>query len=558
MIFLPVVERELRVASRRRNTSWTRFFAGLVAMGAYLWIWIAVGDSPRAELPKTLFNSLSVIMYLYCLLAGMFVTSDCLSEEKREGTLGLLFLTDLKGFDVVLGKLVATSVNSVYRLLAVFPVLAIPILFGGLTPGEFWRMVLVLCNTLFFSLAVGIFLSAISRQERKAMVGTFIVLFVLSAIPPLLGLTQAIRSNAPALNPAYALPSSGYAFAMAFDSSFATAPQQFWVSVAITHVLSWTFLVLASVLVRYAWQDKAAGKKGLRWWERWERWKYGDAGVRTAFRTRLLQINPSFWLAGRNRLKPAFVYAFVALAGCGWLWLYFKYGTDMLDPAVYIPTALLLHTALKFWVAGEACRPLAEDRRSGTLELLLSTPHSVEAILRGQMLALKRQFAGPIAIILLADFVMFLAGMRNRFLDTSNGWIVVCLVGISTFLADIYTLAWVGMWLGLTARKANWAASGALARVLGLPSLVFCAFVTASVFINFDRGQAGDPGDLAMGAWLVIGMLNDLFFFTWARARLRNEFRTVVTQRFDAKIRGRWWASDPEPPAPPAQPLRAT
>ena len=44
--------------------------------------------------------------------------------------MGLIFLTDLKGYDVVLGKLAATSLNGFYGLLAVFPLLAFPLLTG--------------------------------------------------------------------------------------------------------------------------------------------------------------------------------------------------------------------------------------------------------------------------------------------------------------------------------------------------------------------------------------------------------------------------------------------
>src|SRR5256885_5281345 len=63
-----------------------------------------------------LFRALFGFAFVYCLFIGARLTADCLSEEKREGTLGLLFLTDLKGYDVVFGKLAATSVNSIYAL----------------------------------------------------------------------------------------------------------------------------------------------------------------------------------------------------------------------------------------------------------------------------------------------------------------------------------------------------------------------------------------------------------------------------------------------------------
>ena len=36
------------------------------------------------------------------------------------------------------------------------PVLAIPLLMGGVTNGEFWRTVLVLVNTFLFSLTIGL------------------------------------------------------------------------------------------------------------------------------------------------------------------------------------------------------------------------------------------------------------------------------------------------------------------------------------------------------------------------------------------------------------------
>jgi ABC-type transport system involved in multi-copper enzyme maturation permease subunit len=554
MTFLPVVERELRVASRRRITYWTRFFAGLIAIGVCTWIWVAVGDSPKAELPKTLFYTLSVLAYVYCVLAGVIVTADCLSEEKREGTLGLLFLTDLKGYDVVFGKLAATSVNSLYRLLAVFPVMAIPLLFGGLTPGEFWRMVLALSNTLFLSLSAGMFLSAISRHERKAMSGTFLLLLTITALPPLIGFILSVRQNVP-VNDVLLLASSGYSCVIALDPAFTANPQHYWSSILFTHLLGWMLLVLASARARSSWQDRPAGQKGMLWRDRWQRWKFGETVIRDAFRRRLLGISPFLWLAGRNRLKPAFVYSFLGLAGAFWLWLFFKYSRDMLDAMTYIFTAIILHSVIKCWMASEAVRLLAEDRRSGALELVLSTPLTVDEILRGQMLALRRQFGGPVAVILTADFAMFLAGMHDRFTDTTNDWPMLCLAGVAMFIADLYTLAWVGMWLGLTARKANGAAMGTAFRVLALPWIIYGGFLTATVFINFSQGLFNDSAGL-LGAWFVIGILNNLYFLVWARTNLRHAFRTVVTQRFDAKIRGGWWLVKQEPAAIPSEPVK--
>ena len=138
-----------------------------------------------------------MLAFLYCLVAGIRSTADCLSEEKREGTLGLLFLTDLRGYDVVGGKLVATSLNAFYGLMAIVPLLAIPLLMGGITNGEFWRTALVLVNTFLFSLAAGMFVSSISKYPRKAFAATLLLLLFFSVGLPLLRLWIPWIYNSP-------------------------------------------------------------------------------------------------------------------------------------------------------------------------------------------------------------------------------------------------------------------------------------------------------------------------------------------------------------------------
>ena len=118
MTVLPIVERELRVAARRSSTYWLRVTAAFVAIAVFGWVLLTLlrDQVPSAAHGRYLFRCLFGLAFAYCLFIGARLTADCLSEEKREGTLGLLFLTDLKGYDVVLGKLAATSLNSAYAL----------------------------------------------------------------------------------------------------------------------------------------------------------------------------------------------------------------------------------------------------------------------------------------------------------------------------------------------------------------------------------------------------------------------------------------------------------
>src|SRR5258705_3843747 len=170
MTFLPVVERELRVAARKRSTFWVRIAAAIVALiiaTGFLALQFGIRNVGRG-----LFAVLTWLSLFAVLSAGLFFTSDCLSEEKREGTIGFLFLTDLRGYDVVLGKLLATSLRGFYSLLAVLPILAMTLMMGGVTGAQFWKTALALVNALFLLLAPGLFLSRLRPHLPKAMAGS--------------------------------------------------------------------------------------------------------------------------------------------------------------------------------------------------------------------------------------------------------------------------------------------------------------------------------------------------------------------------------------------------
>ena len=96
MTFLPIVERELRVATRRRSTYWLRVIAAGIALvigSALLLLTLVPFAGPMPG--SAMFGALTWMSLAAALCGGLFFTSDCLSEEKREGTLGFLFLTDL-------------------------------------------------------------------------------------------------------------------------------------------------------------------------------------------------------------------------------------------------------------------------------------------------------------------------------------------------------------------------------------------------------------------------------------------------------------------------------
>jgi ABC-type Na+ efflux pump permease subunit len=548
--FLPIVFRELRVASRRRGTYWSRVLTAMAAIGAGVVVYLFNFDSAPHDLGQILFYTISVGALVYCLFTGIRSTADCLSEEKRDGTLGLLFLTDLKGYDVVGGKLVATSLNSFYGLTAIFPMLAIPLLMGGVTSGEFWRISLVLANTFLFSLAVGMFMSAVSKSARKAMAGTLVLLLLSSVGLGLLQLVPAVERSEhvqtvlKVLNPCYS-------FGEGIDAQYVKGWKYYWWSLGVIHGLAWIFLGLASVIVPRSWQDRSSAADGTGWRAAWREWAYGASAARAEFRRRLLNHNALYWLAGRDRLKPFYVWAtLIGLAGL-WGWGAHEFGNDWTFSFVFC--SLVMNTVLKLWVTSEAGRRLGDDRKLGSLELILSTPLSVPDILRGQLLALRRQFLGPLLAVMFVEAALLVAVLRSSETDAASianylaGWAALTVM----LLLDLAALSVVAMWVSLTTKNTNRTTGITVLRVLVLPWGATLGICLCAALFNLVSAQF-EPGLKSMlAAWFLPGLAADLLFGLNAWRRLRLDFREVAALRFvPSRSRLGTWIKGGTRPAP--------
>jgi len=543
MTFLPIVDRELRESSRRRGTYWLRvrvaFQALLIAVAAGIMNFL----QPQLKLGTVLFWGLSGVAMLFCLLAGRRSTADCLSQEKREGTLGLLFLTDLKGYDVVLGKMVATSISGFYALVAIFPVLAIPLLAGGMTNGEFWRMVLVLVNTFFFSLSIGIFASAVSREYRTAMAVNFFLALLIIGAPVACAVWWLATRNKFVPQLYYSCPV--FSFFMCNDTNYASKgmARNFWWSLAFTHGLAWMLTLSACWIVPRTWGDKPPPAPSRRW-----RWRdlgrmlnFGSPARCAAFRKRALDVNAFYWLAARARLKLAHVWFFLGCAVVWWMLGWLKSGTYWMADATFFTTSFIINSALKLWITVEAGQRLGEDRRAGAFELLLATPLTVGDFLRGQILALRRQFLIPLLLVTALELILTLVLKQHGTLNAQEFY--TCLTGICMLWNDVVTLPWVSMAAALTRKSQTQATSFTVARIFLLPWVAFGFIMSGlGLLVNLDLMRWHPSDRFALGLWFGIGVAADLLFGLSAWHTLRKDFRRLAVQSFLAEPSRRpWW-----------------
>ena len=426
-----------------------------------------------------------------------------------------------------MGKLAASSIHSIYGLLSAIPVLAIPLLMGGVSFILFWMVVLALTNGLFFSLSMGIFVSSLCRNDRTAYGVSFALVLLFSigllVLPGLINELCELRLSIETLM-FFALGSPVCPIACAFGTWLPkSTSSDFWISLVSTHCFGWILIGLACGITPRSWQEKSGGKNVQSWSERLARWTYGSQEWRFAARRRLLETNAFLWLSARNRLRHILLWVMLGWEAAVIGYIIVKNGNDAVTIPASIFIAFTLNTTLKLWVASESCRQIIDERRQSSLELLLSTPMSVKEILHGQRLAMKSLFQIPIFCVLVADSILMVCSTAAADASDATMCAGVFICGMAAFVADCRALAWVGMWLGLSCKNAKRASGGAAFRILALPTMIWFVIIA---------GMHGNSPEAALLLWLVFGLAADGLFGAWAYSRLENEFRQCAMERY--------------------------
>ena len=468
MSILPIVERELRVAARKRRTYYLRGGMPVLALVLALPIYIYANAAKifamasAATTSLMIFNGLSWYALIMSLMMAVFLASDCLSEERREGTLGLLFLTDLKGYDIVLGKLMAIGLNSFYSLIAIFPMLSLCLLFGGVTGGEFWRMTLALVNALFCAVAAAIWVSSRHRTWHRSMAGTLALLVLFYGVLPFTELAIRNAGLHRALG-CLSLASPLEPVQVAHDVAYRGVPGIYWLSLLISNLIGWLALWLASRHLPRSLENKPRVKS----FTFLKMFLQGDKpGAQRQRQNRLLEINPVLWLLEDSPWLRATVWVLAAIGG-GAMILITPLAGKFAGFASYF-VSFPIYFLLKILFAVQVCRFFSEARRNGWLELMCCTPITTDEMVQGQWLALKRVFLWPVALLFLVNVCM------STMFQTHTAGSQFGIVHLLGSALDFIGLGWFGLAMALSCKKPGTATGLTILFVLIVPMLVYC------------------------------------------------------------------------------------
>ena len=433
MNVLPVINRELRAEARSPFTYWLRVLgAGTVILAAALFIML---HGIRASDGGRLFTQLHGALQLAIWGIVPMLTADCISRERREGTLGILFLTPLKALDIVVAKSLAHGLRAVTLLLAVLPVVALPLLMGGVTGKQALSSLFLNASALCLALSAGLLASACSKSWVRSLIlafcfaGIFALLFWVELGGLFSTSSMSYRVNLYGMEDDWW--KTGFQLAIGLNPEFFStfyysrsrlgfvpgAPvnaigQSIFITAAVSLALSAIGLLfgafVAAIITKRSWQERPPSPASV-----WLSDKLCTPIVMLdmlqRWMKRKLDRNPIGWLEQRTWSGRLVIWS--------WFAVMISVYSLVLTNANYLTRSFHEVHVFMGWIlllsmAVNASTSFRRERENRVLELLLVSPLNERQIIQGRLRGLWGQFL-PSMILLLAGWV-YLAVALNR------------------------------------------------------------------------------------------------------------------------------------------------
>jgi len=398
----------------------------------------------------------------------------------------------------------------------------IPVLAGGVTGGEAFRQGLALLNTLFLALAAGLWSSAGSLDQSRAIGRTIRMMIALVLVP--LILEGAFQLFAPGHIPILGSVSTLLA---AGDLAYKNSSATYYGSMLLVHIAGWALLVSAGRFLRTAARsdeeiisDRFIGDEYYNSLRRKSRLAWSDR-----------QRDPIEFLSKRQRGIKGTLWA-AALIG-----VFLQFGTIVMMPfgllsiLRWLPINMI-SGALLAWALS---RFMMESRRSGALELLITTPVGAKSLVSSQWNGLKQMLRWPLLVMLFPYFLQILivafSGERTwpagRMLQQ---WAFI-LFGLTNTFFGVAALCWTAIWFGFKARDQVAAVIWTVALAKGVPFIIY--FVSRGLFTSgIIPTGISMPYDVR---WYIPQFLTLLYYIrlmVWVKTRFLEKLPDSTPLRF--------------------------
>lgn len=438
MAALPVLSRELLAEARRPFNYWLRVIAGGLVVAAFATM-LLEGDGTLAERGAPLFAQLNSILFYSILILVPIMTADCLSREKREGTLGLLFLTPLTARDIIMGKTLSHGLRAVTLVLSALPLLALPSVLGGVTWRTGLESVILHLSALLYSLAASFWASSRHTEWIRAVVAA--ELFVLGILVVFhFGLWRWLRPQL-----------LGFEHLLVASALFAAILQE------------------SASRLRDRWQEEVTAPPEPSWVKVFSSSRFW----RSAFRwnkQRTLDRNPIAWLQEYSWTARLTKWGWFGLLLSAELVVMLWY--RMFD---FFAWQVRFAFVVALGMAFSAAWSFRRERQSGALELVLVTPLQARHLIGGRIWGLWCHFFPAVALLL------FLWMFNPFYMPRRHIWMFWC------FCASFLTVPVIGLHFSLT--RLHFLAAWLLTSAIG----VWLPYLAVSHLIRYARRYMSMP-----------------------------------------------------------------
>jgi ABC-type transport system involved in multi-copper enzyme maturation permease subunit len=451
---LPLLAKELNEQAAQRKTYVVRFlYAGILftaACGMFYGSFLQGDGGSTGGLGqgRQMFEKLVGLQFLTIYLFLPAISCGCLSIEKERNTLGLLLITTLTPWQIVLQKLLGRVVPMLTFVLLSFPLMAVAYSFGGITADYLWSGIVLLMLTCVEAAALSVMCSAWYPTTVEAFIGNYVLFLVLFF---------TLRAGW-----------GPWLFNQSSDASFTQTLRSLWFPVALTGGFLWGARIFVETRAFVPPKNVLLGL-----FQRLDRF-FNKANSNSVTRGIVLVKDgellpgqdPVAWRETSKKSLGTFRYLFrilVALelpliAVCSSLSVWTPLGPDISVVSRLLYVLWLLAAAMIIVHAGSV---MAAERTRQTLDVLLATPIPGEQILKQKLQGVRRLIR-----VLIVPFLTIFGFELWWFLgsDYRGTYLVLSLLSIAVYLP---LLAWLALWMGLKIRSQMKAVLGTIALVGG-------------------------------------------------------------------------------------------
>ena len=223
----------------------------------------ASGVNPQGAV--TLYIIMAVIQAILLMFIVPSLTSTSICSEREKQTLDILLSTRLSSFQIIFGKLLASSLKVIMLIICTIPLYAICGLIGGIKLGNILILVGSFIISTIFVGSIGVFISTYSKTSKVAtaltyalvlfiFVGTIVIAYIFLLINTY---RMGYNGKTPEISPiAYLSPATGFFVMLSNQVGFGGNSVYFigqigvskyadYISIGVQSILSFVFIFLA-------------------------------------------------------------------------------------------------------------------------------------------------------------------------------------------------------------------------------------------------------------------------------------------------------------------------